>query len=105
VDHSEALSLLAHIVLCLLLVAVSVAAAVNIVGRRLRRHTVWTERLQLQVQNLHREREARYVQSLQVGPLGTLTPRPPPLADARTTEVSDAMLERLTLESKTRKPE
>jgi hypothetical protein len=105
----DTLWLLAHIAVSLLLVLVTVIATLGILGPRLRRHAVWLERLDLRVGNLHKEREAAYVRSLQiradarddlsgVSPMHAAahTPRPPTLSGAPTTEVTPDMLERLT---------
>jgi hypothetical protein len=62
-------------------------------GQRLNKHTEWLSTLDQRVENLHKERATAYVRSLQI--------LPPPLSEAKTTEISEAML--LTLTLKTRK--
>ena len=78
------------------LVAVFLAMVVvwvNYYGQRLNKHTEWLSTLDQRVENLHKEKATAYVRSLQI--------LPPPLSEAKTTEISEAML--LTLKLKTRK--
>lgn len=97
-----------HVVGSLILIAISVAVAVNIMGRRWRRHAVWMERIELRVGNLHKAREEAYIRSLQVpreqvSPMATA--RPPTLSGADTVEVSPDMLKTLTAQTRPRPPE
>jgi hypothetical protein len=64
----------------------AVVVWVNRHGSKLTRHDEWLAKLTLQVGNLHKDREARHVQSLQ------LKREPPPLSEARTVEVGEDLL-------------
>ncbi len=82
-----------------------VVVIVNRHGRRLERHRLWLERLDLRVGNLHKDRSAQYVRSIQIkqAPKETVshgTMRPPPLSEAKTIEVDESMLITLRGEQK-----
>lgn len=57
-------------------------------GRRFRNFEQWQMAVDNRLDNLHGERRSREVQKLQLNTL-----RPPPLSEARTTEVTGDMLE------------
>jgi hypothetical protein len=65
---------------------------VNHYGQRLDKHTEWLSTLDARVGNLHKERATAYVRSLQIGP--------PPLSEAKTTEISEEMLLALTIKAR-----
>lgn len=67
--------------------------AINIHGRRLERHAEWLRLLDLRLQNMHKARERERFRSLQ-------TARPPPLSEARTVEIDEALAHTLKLETK-----
>ena len=75
---------------------VAVVVALNVHGRKLDRHQEYIRRLQLSTGNLHKARERANVRVMQRPTWG----EPPPLSDARTTEVTDEMLATLRLDSK-----
>lgn len=69
--------------------------ALNIHGRRLEKHQEMLRLLGLRLDKIHADRMRNYARSLQ-------TARPPPLSEARTTELPDALLLTLRLDSKNR---
>ena len=77
-----------------------IVLAINVLGKRLEKHDQWLHRLDLRLQNLHKEKRQAYLQSLQAPP-GNDNAGPPPLSEAKTLEVSEEMLE--TLVRQTRK--
>ncbi len=75
-----------------------VVLIVNRHGRRLERHRLWLERLDLRVGNLHKDRSAQHVRSLQIR-LPQSPKEPPPLSEAKTIEVTETMLLTIQRES------
>lgn len=70
----------------LLLFLAALVVALNIHGRRLEKHGEMLRLLGLRLDKIHSDRMRNYARSLQ-------TVRPPPLSEARTTELpSDALL-------------
>lgn len=82
----------AVIVLAALLVVV-----INRYGQRLARHDWLLSQVNLRLDNLHKEKKDAYVRSIQV------QREPPPLSEARTTEIDEALLLTLKLDPKNRK--
>jgi hypothetical protein len=78
------------------LLFVTLIVALNLQGRRLRKHDEWIHLLDVRVDNLHQAKREAYQRSLQ-----TQAPSPPSLSLAKTTDVSDEML--LTLKVRSRK--
>lgn len=77
----------------LLLLLGAVVVAINIHGRRLEKHGEMLRLLGLRLDKLHADRRRNYSRALQ-------TMRPPPLSEARTTELTEEMLLTLKLDSK-----
>lgn len=78
-----------------LLVAVFLAMVVvwvNHYGHRLDKHSEWLRTLDLRVENIHKDKGSAHVRSLQI--------LPPPLSEAKTTEISEQMLLTLKLQSR-----
>jgi hypothetical protein len=83
-------------------VLIAIVVAVNALGRRLERHAEWIRVLDTRIDNLNKERARNFARSLQIPgpPPGSTfigrrplsTARPPPLSDAETVEVDEAML-------------
>lgn len=82
----------AVIVLAALLVVV-----INRYGQRLARHDWLLSQVNLRLDSLHKEKKDAYVRSIQV------QREPPPLSEARTTEIDEALLLTLKLDPKNRK--
>lgn len=91
-EYPERLAPLAALALVVLALLATLIAVVNVVGRKLNKHAEWLRLIDLKLGNLHKDKQAAYVRSLQV----TGTPRPPPLSEARTVEVTEEMLLKLT---------
>lgn len=68
---------LAPFALVVVAVALATIAAVNVLGRKLDRHGDWLRLLENRIGNLHKERQASWVQSLQ-RPRPDLVPPPLP---------------------------
>lgn len=77
----------------LALLLVLIVVFINVHGRRLERHTEWIRLLDLRIEKMNRARSRDYVRALQ-------TARPPPLSEARTVEIDEALARTLKLESK-----
>lgn len=70
---------------------------INRYGQRLARHDWLLAQVNQRLDNMHRERADAYVRSLQV------RRSPPPLSEAKTTEIDEAMLLTLKLDPRNRK--
>jgi hypothetical protein len=70
---------------------------INRYGQRLARHDWLLSQVNLRLDNLHKEKKDAYVRSMQVQPI------PPPLSEARTTEIDEALLLTLKLDPRNRK--
>lgn len=79
------------------IVGVLLVVVINRYGQRLARHDWLLSQVNLRLDNLHKEKAAAYVRSIQVEPV------PPPLSEARTTEIDEALLLTLKLDPKNRK--
>lgn len=93
----QALESLAPLIagLCALgLFAAALALALNIFGRRLERHERLLARLELRVDNLHRDHRPPAV--VRVVPALRRPGEPPTLSEADTLEITDDMLEDIT---------
>jgi len=77
------------------LLFVTLIVALNLQGRRLRKHDEWIHLLDVRVDNLHQVKREAYARSLQ-----THTPGPPSLSVAKTIDVSDEMFETMKLRSR-----
>lgn len=72
---------------------IALVVVVNSHSHKLARHDEWRRVLELRVENLHKARAAAHARSLQLPPPPRArTPEPPPLSEARTIEVDEAMI-------------
>lgn len=96
-DLLDLLQRFGPLVLVLLAVAVATVAAVNVLGRKLDRHGDWLRLLEARIGNLHKERQASWVQKLQHPPPAPLVPPPLP-PRAPTIDATDWVDDHLTTE-------